>query len=449
MGREANQPSTDETNVELLLITCPNCQREIDLTEVIDPLLTCMRTHYEEKLSQRDLEVAHREKQLIKEQEAFRNFKRSIDQEVARRIDDQRAIIAAQESERARRLLGNDLMTQARELQLLQELLADRETRLADAQQTQADFLRQQRELEVAKRELELTIEKEVQQSLLSVRDDARREADEAYRLRVAEKEQQITGMRQQIDELKQKAEQGSEQRHGEVLELELETLLRSSFPNDAFDSVPTGIHGADLVHSVMSSSGYCGTIIWEAKRTKRWSDAWLTKLRDDQRAAQADMAIIVSQTLPRDVDTFRLIDGIWVTSYRCVIPLAMTLRHSIIELARTRQAQEGLRSKMEQVYRYLTGPQFRSHVLAISEKFAAMREDLDLERRTMMRLWAKRERQILSVLAATSGIEGDLEGIAGQSLEEIEGIEPILLSESPSELRGASMNESSGLTET
>lgn len=437
MGREANQPSTDKTNVELLLITCPNCQREIDLTEVIDPLLTCMRTHYEEKLSQRDLEVAHREKQLIKEQEAFRNFKRSIDQEVARRIDDQRAIIAAQESERARRLLGNDLASHAKEIQLLQELLADRETRLAEAQQTQADFLRQQRELEVAKRELKLTIEKEVQQSLLSVRDDARREADEANRLRVAEKEQQIAGMRQQIDELKQKAEQGSEQRHGEVLELELESLLRSSFPSDSFDSVPTGISGADLIHSVMSSGEYCGTIIWEAKRTKRWSDAWLAKLRDDQRAAQADMAIIVSQTLPRDVDTFRLIDGIWVTSYRCVIPLAMVLRHSLIELAMTKHTQEGQHSKMERVYQYLTGPRFRLRIQAIMEKFGAMHEDLLRERRMMVRLWAKREQQIVSVLEATSGMYGDLQGIAGQSLEEIEGIEPILLSESPSELRG------------
>jgi hypothetical protein len=167
-----------------------------------------------------------------------------------------------------------------------------------------------------------------------------------------------------------------------------------------------------------------CGAILWESKRTKNWSDAWLAKLRNDQRAAKAEIAVLVSSTMPKEIETFGQIDGVWVTEPRLALPLVIALRQSLIEIANTRQFQEGQETKMELVYRYLTGPRFKHRIEAIVEKFADMQADLDKERKAMTRLWAKREMQIQGVIESTVGMYGDLQGIAGRALPAIEGLE-------------------------
>jgi hypothetical protein len=238
--------------------------------------------------------------------------------------------------------------------------------------------------------------------------------------------------MQKQVEELKRKAEQGSQQLQGEVQELGLESTLKTRFPCDIFESVPIGQHGGDLLQKVIGSlQQVCGTILWESKRTKAWNDGWLAKLRDDQRNAKAEFAVIVSQVLPKDVDVFDLVDGVWVTSYRTVIPVAIALRHSLTELAIARQAGEGQHTKMDMIYQYLTGPRFRHRIQAIVEKISDMQADLEKERRTMTKLWAKREEQIRCVVESTAGMYGDLQGIAGKGLTEIEGLELAAL-ESP-----------------
>ncbi len=206
--------------------------------------------------------------------------------------------------------------------------------------------------------------------------------------------------MQRQIEELKRKAEQGSQQLQGEVQETELESLLRARFPCDTIEPVPKGEFGGDVLQLVPGPLGQpCGTILWESKRTKNWSDGWLAKLRDDQRAAKADVALLVSQALPKGVETFDYLDGVWVTDYRCAIPVAMAVRQSLVELASARQVGEGQQTKMSMVYQYLTGPRFRQRVEAIVEKFTDMQDDLKRERTTMTRLWAKREEQIHGVI--------------------------------------------------
>jgi hypothetical protein len=206
---------------------------------------------------------------------------------------------------------------------------------------------------------------------------------------------------------------------------MQLEELLRERFPDDLIEAVPRGEFGGDIIHRVLSALGQpCGTILWESKRTKNWSDGWLPKLREDLRAADAEIAVIVSQRLPRGVETFDQVDGIWVTSPRCALPVALALRYSLIEVATTRQTQDGQQTKMEMVYAYLTSSRFRHRVQAIVEKFTDMQEDLEKERRTMTRLWEKRQAQIRAVIDATAGMYGDLQGIAGRTLLEIEGLE-------------------------
>jgi hypothetical protein len=307
----------------------------------------------------------------------------------------------------------------------LKGVLADRDAKLVEAQKAQTEALKKQRELDDARRELDLSVEKKVQESLAAARAQAKQEAETDLKLKMSEKEQTITAMQKQIEELKRRAEQGSQQLQGEVQELELEGLLKQSFPTDLFTPVPKGEFGGDVVHAVARGEGLvCGKILWESKRTKNWSDGWLVKLRDDQRAAKADLAVIVTQALPKGVETFGHVDGVWVTSTRTFLPLAVALRHTLLELALARQAGEGQQTKMELVYRYLTGPRFRQRVTAIIEKFEEMQTDLTKERAAMTKLWAKREMQIQSVLSATAGMYGDLQGIAGQAIETIEALD-------------------------
>lgn len=412
-------------------VTCPSCKTEIKLTESLAaPLLESTRKNFEQRIAQKDAEIAKRETAIREQEAAVVKARESIDQEVTKQLDAQRKTIAEEEAKKARRLLSADLEKQAKELTELQEVLTDRDAKLAEAQKAQAELIRKQRELDDAKREMELTIEKKVQESLSSVRDKAKLEAEEGLKLKVAEKEEQIAGMQRQIEELRRKAAQGSQQLQGEVLELELESLIRTTFPMDSVEPVPKGEHGGDVIHRVMGPVGLCGTILWESKRTKNWSDGWLAKLREDQRAAKAEIALIVSQTLPKEVESFNLIDGVWVTGHRCAIPVAIALRHSLIELAAARQAGEGQHSKMELVYQYLTGPRFRHRIEAIVEKFADMHEDLDKERKTMTKLWARRSEQIRCVVESTAGMYGDLQGIAGKTLQEVEGLDLALVTD-------------------
>ena len=305
-----------------------------------------------------------------------------------------------------------------------------KDEKLAEAQNAQAEAVRKQRELDDAKRELDLTVETRVQESLGEIRDRAKREAEEGLRLKLAEREETIAGMQRQIEALKQKAEQGSQQLQGEVQEMELESLLVAKFPSDLVEPVPKGEFGGDILHKVLSPSGQqCGTLLWESKRTKNWSDSWLGKLRNDQRAARADLAVLVSRALPKEVLGFDFIEGVWVVEPRCAVPVAIALRQSLIEVAAVRQTNLGQSTKMGMVYEYLTGPRFRAHVESIVEKFTEMEQDLAKERKTMTRLWAKREEQIRGVIESTAGMYGDLQGIAGKSLNEIEGLEIAMLS--------------------
>ena len=411
-------------------ITCPNCKTEIRLTESLAaPLIETTRRQFQQQLAQKDDEIAKREQGILEKERQLTIAKNKLDEQVASQVEDQlkidRARITAEESRKSKQAFANDLEQRSREIAELQSILKSQEAKLTEAQKTQADLLRKQRELDDAKRELDLTIEKRVQEGLSVTRQQARKEAEDEQRLKVLEREQTIAAMQKQIEDLKRRSEQGSQQLQGEVQELELENLLRNKFPFDAIEPVPKGEFGGDVLHRVVGLNGQpSGTILWEFKRTKNWSDSWLVKLRDDQRAAKAEIAVIVSQVLPKGVETFDLVEGIWVTHPRAALPVAMILRQSLLELALARQANQGQQTKTDMVYQYLTGPRFRLRVEAIVEAFSTMQEELDREKRVIMKQWAKRGEQIERVMGATVGMYGDLQGIAGKSLQEIEGLE-------------------------
>jgi hypothetical protein len=391
-----------------------------------------------EELKQKDEQVAQREQVVRDQEKQVLEEKRAIAQQVTDQVSEQlnseRTRLIEDERKKAKLASAAELDTKNQELTELQEVLKARDKKLAEAQKAQAELLKKQRELDDAKRELELTVETRVQEGLSEVRSQAKREAEDGERLKVAERDQKISSMQRTIEELQRKAEQGSQQLQGEVQELELENLLRVKFPYDTIEPVAKGEFGGDALQRVVSPGGLMsGTILWESKRTKNWNHNWLVKLRDDQRNAKADISVLVSQVLPEGIETFDVIDGVWITHPRSLLPVATILRHTLLQVSNARLISEGQQTKAEMVYQYLTGPLFRQRVEALVEAFSSMQDDLDKERKVIMKQWAKRQQQIERVMSATVGMHGDLQGIAGKSIQEIEGLNLLALGASDS----------------
>lgn len=415
---------------ETTIITCPKCKAEIPLTESLAaPIIEEARKEFEERLAEKEGEFTQKEKELRNREKSLtaaqRNFEEEIDHRVSETLENELERIKQEESAKAQRKAEALLSEKDGELAELQGQLNSRNEKLAEAQKAQAELIILKRDLEDKEREIDLTIQTKIQEGLAEVRDRAASEAEMQASLKLAGKDETIRSMGSTIKELQRKAEQGSQQLQGEAQEIVLKNLLESKFPTDNIGSVSKGEFGGDVLHGVYGQGGQiCGLILWESKRTKTWNNSWLEKLRRDRRAAKADIAVIVSETMPKGVDTFALIDGVWVVSLRFVLPLAMVLRMGLFEVSQARQTAEGQQTKTEMVYQYLTGTGFRNRVTAIVEAFIAMQDDLRKERRAIQRQWAKREMQLDKALEAASGMYGDLQAIAGQSLQEIEGLE-------------------------
>lgn len=425
------------------LVACPNCQTEIRLTESLAaPLVAATRAAYEQKLREQQQQVELREQELLKRQTEIAHAQANLDGVLAERLQKERQALIDQGSKMAASKLEFDMRQQDEQMKSLRLTLKQREDKLAEAQKQQAEFLNKQRELEDQKREMELIISKRIGEGLDAARQKARAEAEEVLRLKVSEKEETIAGMQRQIEELRRRAEQGSQQLQGEVLELDFERELAARFPIDVIEPVAKGELGADLLQRVYTRQGQlAGTIIWEMKRTKNWSDGWLAKLRDDQREAHADVAILVSAALPKGVETFDLTEGVYVVHPRSSLPLATMLRQTIIELARTRVSQQGQATKVEQMYGYLTGPTFKHRIEALIENFNAVQDGFNAEKRALQQQWKKREKQLEAALEATAAMFGEVQAIAGKDLAALPAFALAGL-EQPGQESGAAVQE-------
>ena len=314
-----------------------------------------------------------------------------------------------------------------------------REAKLAEAQAAQARAVKLESDLAEKAREMDLTIQKQVAKATEAARAklaieaetlaaDRLRAAQEASTLKLVEKDQQMDTLRRQIDVLQKKVEQGSQQLQGEAAELVLEDQLRQAFPIDTIAEVGKGTRGADCLQTVATAAGSAGTIIWESKATANWSKDWLPKLRDDGRGAGADVAVLVSQARPEGLTTFAMIDGVWVVAPRYAVPLAHALRDGMLRVAEARGARDGQATKSEMLYDYLTGPQFRGRMEAVVEPFEAMQAALAKEKKHMTSQWATREKQLEKAIGAMMGMYGDVRGIAGAAVAQIEAFEPDML---------------------
>ncbi|MBZ0169651.1 hypothetical protein MELA_02496 [Candidatus Methylomirabilis lanthanidiphila] len=360
-------------------IACPHCGAQIPLTEA---LRTHMREDFEQTLHAR------------------------LAEERAKALAQAKADLAIEHAN-----LTNELTEKA--------------TQLEDSRTRELALLKKARTLEDEKAALDLELERRLQAERATIEETVETRLAEQHRLRDLEKDKQLGDLRRQIEDLKRKAEQGSQQTQGEAAELDLEAMLRTAFPQDEIAPVPKGIRGADVIQRVISPGGRaCGCIVWEAKNTKAWSDGWLEKLRDDRRELKADVAALATTVLPKDVKHLALMEGVWVTDFAALPGLATALRSQLIQVASARAAAQGRGTKMEQLYDYLTGTDFRQRVEAIAEAFVAMKADLDRERRAVEKIWAARDKQLGRALSGLAGMYGDMQGLVGASLPKVAHLE-------------------------
>lgn len=308
---------------------------------------------------------------------------------------------------------------QALILKALEQERDEKVAALKRSQEEQLSLMAEKRKLQEAKDQLVIDNQKKLDEEREKLREDLQRQVDEASRLKIAEKEKVISDLNAKLQEAQRKAEQGSMQTQGEVLEQDFEQRLRQAFPLDQIEPIATGVRGADIAQQVVSRTGQrCGIILVETKRTKAWQDTWTSKLRGDMRSARADIGLIVTETLPKDIERFGMKDGVWVTDFASALPLVHSLRVTLQEVTIAKGHREGAKEKMELLYEYLTGNEFRQRVQLVIEAFRSMKTELDKERTYLTTKWNKREKQINLVIESMAGMVGDVQALSGGAVE-------------------------------
>ena len=309
----------------------------------------------------------------------------------------------------------------AAKLQSLEEDAKLKTQQLQELQKKELDLLRDKSALEEKQKNFELELEKRFLEKRKEIEDSTIKREQELFDLKTKEYKLQMEQQQKLIEELKRKSEQGSMQLQGESQEILLEEILKEHFPFDVIEEVGKGVEGADCIQLVRNNSGVvCGKIIYESKRTKAWSNNWIDKLKNDMRNSSSDVAILVSQVFPKDMEKFGEKDGVWVCGFNEVSSVAYLLRNGIIKIHDAQRSQENKGDKMQMLYDYLTGNEFRGQVEAIVEGFMAMKQSIARERIQMEKMWKEREKQLEKVLLSTSGMYGSVKGIAGASISDI-----------------------------
>lgn len=379
-------------------IVCPHCKKQIPLTQALSHKLKeqyqvqmeeekrRIIATYQKKLSEEKLQI---------EKETEEQLKQKIQREMELKFKD----------------AHNELEELRRQNKTLQEQVLETNKLLRQ--------LRSERESEKIEYEKKLFIEQE------KMRSEEKKRLEEEYALKLREKDKKIEDAMNRVKEMERKLGQESQQMQGEVLEAELEARLKREFLYDEIQPVPKGVRGADIIQIVKNNSGKpCGSIIWESKRTKAWSEGWIDKLREDQRQVKAEAAVIISNILPEGIKVFGLKDGVWVGNYESIIGLGVALRNSLIEIATVKSSIVGRQDKMEVLWEYLTGVEFKQRVEAIYDAYIQLKDDLEKEKRWFTLKWAKQEKNIQRVSDQMLSMHGDLQSIVGKALSEVKGFD-------------------------
>lgn len=404
-------------------IKCPSCNFEFLPDEILSHQLEeKYRLEYEEKQKQKNQENIEKEKALEEKAKKLelvqQDLINTVNKQVAAKLPEIEKKAKEEAVEKAQKEYSEKIET-------IKTDNEDRDKQNKELREQISDLMKQLREMKTKDEDREIEYQKKIMEEESNIKSKAKQEAMEESQLQIAQKEKQLEDLRKQLSEAQRKAEQGSQQTQGEVLELEIEEILKQKFPSDDIIPVAKGVNGADITHKVIDKFGQvCGTIVWETKRTKNWVDGWVPKLKDDQRNQKAEIAVLVTMVLPKEIKNFSVKDGVWVSDFNSIIGLATALRSGLINVSAVKQASVGKNEKMEFLYNYLSGIEFKQKIEAIVESFTAMKSDLEREKRAMTKIWETRDRQISRVVDNTVKMYGDLTGLMGKALPKIDLLE-------------------------
>jgi hypothetical protein len=400
-------------------ITCPHCGQSFELSDALThQIREHLKVELQAELVKREADAKRRSEELKAREEALAKAREGLNDEVEKQLKQK---LAEAEARAAKKVEGRF----ADQLKEMQEAMREKDESLKTFRQNELELRKQKQALEKEKEEFDLKLQRKLDEERASIRKEAEGKASEQFRLKDLEKDKVIGDLKSALDDMKRKAEQGSMETQGEVLEQDFEARLRSFFLHDEIQPVAKGIRGADLIQSVRTANGTsCGSLLWEMKNTKAWSGQWIPKLKDDMIETRATIAVLVSVVLPEGVSRFGMVDGVWVSDPLSAIPLAAALRQQLLALDRERKSSEGKSGKMEMLYHYLAGTEFSQKIGGIVEAFTAMQDQVNRERRAMEKNWKEREKQIERVIKNTTGLYGDMQGIIGGVIPQIPALE-------------------------
>lgn len=403
-------------------IKCPNCGHPFPMEEAVaEEYKKELRKKMEEFVRTKDAEFKVKQQEFMQREKEIRLQAQQQEELLRKKMEEEKIQLQKNLEEQLRKSIAAGFEN---ELQLLKKSNEETEERLKEARKQQLEYLKKEEELKRREEELELALQKKLIEERSRLAEEIRRVEEQKiaaremeFSLKVKELEKQLDDQKKLAEEMRRKAEQGSMQLQGEVQELALEAMLKAVHPFDLVEEVGKGIRGADCIQTVRNNLGQeCGKIIYESKRTKEFSNEWIEKLKNDKLSLKADFAILVTQTMPRDMtDGFGEKNGVWICSYTEVKALSTIIRDSIIRIAQAARSQENKGEKMHMLYDYLTGNEFGSQWKAIREGFLSMKMSIQKERDAMEKLWKAREKQLEKVLLNAAHVKGAIEGIAGQ----------------------------------
>lgn len=384
-------------------ITCPKCGESISIDDAL--------THQIENKFKKDFEEREKVMRAIIEKESSQKLEQD-------KIEFEKNLKA-----KILKDAETDKVVSDEKNKLLEQQLADKEAKLKEARQNEVTLIKEQQKLKDEKDAFELEKTRQLAEERKQIEEDASKKATDAKQSEIDQLNKKLSDATKAKDELARKLEQGSQQTQGEVQELALEELLTAEFIYDDISPVGKGINGADVIQTVKTKSGVeCGKIIWESKKTKTWTEGWIQKLKDDQRLVKADLAVIVTSAMPQGTSGIIQKDGVWICDIKLALSIATLLRHSLESVTREKSMSVGKNEKVEILYAYLTGTEFKQRIEVIVETFSSMKTSLDKEKMYFTKTWAEKEKQIDRVIQNTVGIYGDLSGVV--KLQKIESLE-------------------------
>lgn len=404
-------------------ITCPHCRSTFELEEVLtEDVKKSLRLQYEQRLRESTDKLRREREMLQLQQRDFEEKKQRENELFTERLEKEKQRLSQEIQERTRKSLEGDYHNR---LRLLTQSLHDTEEKLKTAREQELKVLALEQQLKTQHDEQEVLLQKKLMEKQREIEETAARRAQETQNLKLREKEHQIEQMKKLIEEMKRKSEQSSMQLQGEVQEIALEEILRVAFPYDMLEEVGKGVRGADVIQEVRNHLGQpCGRIIFESKRTQAFSEAWIDKLKADMRGCGGDLAVIVTQAMPRDMERFGQRSGVWICSYQEAISLVQVLRDGLLKIHQAMKSQENKGEKMQMLYDFLTGKEFQQQVEAIVEGFVHMKNAIAKERMQMEKIWKEREKQLEKVMLNTTHMYGSVRGIAGAAVHEVRLLE-------------------------